>query len=94
MDPLLEEIYWKTGKAGSPAPQVAATAPAGGPESLNYAHLAAGVAVLLPLIEASGAGRRQETPGRRQCRNRCRSAHSKAGSRWRLAEPVASAGRA
>ena len=32
--------------------------PAGGPESLNYAHLAAGVAMLLPLIEASGAARR------------------------------------
>jgi SAM-dependent methyltransferase len=44
--------------AGFPAPQVAATVPAGGPESLNYAHLAAGVAVLLPLIEASGAARR------------------------------------
>jgi SAM-dependent methyltransferase len=44
--------------AGFPAPQVAATVPTGGPESLNYAHLAAGVAVLLPLIEASGAARR------------------------------------
>jgi hypothetical protein len=46
--------------AGFPAPQVAATAPAGGPDSLNYAHLAAGVAVLLPLIEASGAASRPE----------------------------------
>jgi hypothetical protein len=34
---------------------------AGGPESLNYAHLAAGVAVLLPLIEASGAAARRDT---------------------------------
>ncbi|HEY1915900.1 MAG TPA: methyltransferase domain-containing protein [Streptosporangiaceae bacterium] len=44
--------------AGFPAPQVAAAVPAGGADSLNYAHLAAGVAVLLPLIEASGVARR------------------------------------
>jgi hypothetical protein len=46
--------------AGFPAPQVAATLPAGGLGSLNYPHLAAGVAVLLPLIEASGAARRDD----------------------------------